>query len=183
MKLGARDILCLFIIFLLIAQLWVASHEKGKLKREQESIKENLITSQLTHEIFEVRYHAKLVKRLMRNHSDNKSKLALLIELNNTRYSLSKLEMNANHLGAWLGYENDTLVPSGGDCVELLDVVYSLIQGGNMTNKEASLLGRGIDAIVNFTYVYPPTYENIIRGLDEMNRECRRLLQEANKTT
>ena len=155
-------------------------HENGRLREEQESIKESLIISQLTHEIFEVRHHAKLVKRLMGNPPDNESKLALLIELNNTKYSLSKLEMNADHLGAWLGYEDNT--PSGGDCVELLDVVYSSIQSGNMANKDIFLASKGIDAIMNFTYVYPPTYENIVKGLDEMNSECRELLQEANKT-
>ncbi len=181
MKLRARDALYFFLVFLLVAQLWVTSHENGKLKREQESIKENLIISQLTHEIFEVRHHAKLVKRLMGNHSDNESKLALLIELNNTKYSLSKLEMNADHLGVWLGYEDNTLVPSGGDCVELLDVVYFSIQSGNITNKDVFLASKGIDTIMNFTYVYPPTYENIVNGLDEINRECRELLQETNK--
>ena len=182
MKLGARDALYFFLVFLLVAQLWVTSHENGKLEREQENIKENLIISQLTHEIFEIRHHAKLVKRLMENHSDNESKLALLIELNNTKYSLSKLEMNTDHLGTWLGYEDNTLVPSGGDCVELLNVVYSSIQSGNITNKDVSLASKGIDAIMNFTYVYPPTYDNIVNGLDEMNSECRELLQEANKT-
>ncbi|WP_048149355.1 hypothetical protein [Palaeococcus ferrophilus] len=182
MRLGVRDALYLFIIFLLIAQLYVTSHENGKLKREQESIKENLITSQLTHEIFEVRHHAKLVKRLMGSHQNNESKLALLIELNNTKYSLSKLEMDAEYLGTWLGYKNDILLPSGGDCVELLDVVYSSIQSGNMTNKDILLASKGIDAIINFTYVYPPTYENIIKGLNEMNSKCRELLLDADKT-
>ncbi|WP_297507125.1 hypothetical protein [Thermococcus sp.] len=179
MKLIARDALYLFLVFLLVVNLWVTSHENEKLKIGQESIKENLIVSQLTHEIFEVRHHAKLVKRLMGNHLDNESKLALLIELNNTKYSLSKLEMNADHLGAWLGYEENT--PSEGECVELLDVVYSSIQRGNMTNNDVFLASKGIDAIINFTYVYPPTYENIVKGLGEMNRECGELLQEAKK--
>ena len=66
--------------------------------------------------------------------------------------------------------------------MKLLDVVYSSIQSGNMTNKDVSLVNRGIDAIMNFTYVYPPTYENIVNGLNEMNGKCKRLLQEANKT-
>ncbi len=182
MRLGVRDALYLFIIFLLIAQLWSVSRENERLREEQKSIKETLVTSQLTHEIFEVRHHAKLVKRLMDSPQNNKSELALLIELNNTKYSLSKLEMNVDYLGAWLGYEDDTLAPSGGDCVKLLDVVYSSIQSGNMTNKDVSLVNRGIDAIMNFTYVYPPTYENIVNGLNEMNGKCKRLLQEANKT-
>lgn len=184
MKFRVRGIFYLFIIFLLVVQVGVTTHENGKLKREQEGIKENLITSQLTHEIFEVRHHAKLIKRLMGgHHSDNESKLALLIELNNTKYSLSKLEMNTEYLGAWLGYEDKTLTPSGGDCLKVLEVMYSDIQsGGGMTDKDVSLVSRSIDVIMNFTYVYPPTYENIVSGLNEMNRECRELLLEADKT-
>lgn len=180
MRLGARDALYFFIIFLLIVQLWSVSHENERLREEQKGIKETLVTSQLIRDIFDLRRHSEITQDLLDN--ANASKLALLLELNNTKYSLSKLEMNADHLGAWLGYEDDTLVPSGGDCVELLDVVYSSIQRGNITDRDIFLASKGIDAIMNFTYVYPPTYENIVNGLDEMNRECRELLQETNKT-
>lgn len=182
MKLGVRDALYLFIIFLLIAQLWSVSHENGRLREEQKNIKETLVTSQVIHEIFELRRHAKLTNALMDTPLDTESKLALLIELNNTKYSLSRLERDVDHLGAWLGYGNDSLSPSGGDCVELLEIVYYALQSGNVTHEDVILAYNALDAIINFTRVYPPTYENIIQGLRDMNRECGRLLQGANRT-
>ncbi|NJE47040.1 hypothetical protein E3E35_06400 [Thermococcus sp. GR7] len=182
MRLGAKDALYLLIIFLLIVQLWSVSHENERLREEQRGIKETLVTSQLIHEIFELRRHAKLTNALMDTPPGTESKLALLIELNNTKYSLSRLERDVDHLGAWLGYENDSLSPSGGDCVELLEVVYYTVQSENMTHEDVLLASNGLDTIINFTRVYPPTYGNIIQGLSDMNKECRRLLQEANRT-
>lgn len=180
MRLGVRDALYLFIIFLLIVQLWSVSQENHRLREEEEGVKETLVTSQLTHEIFDLRRHVELTGVLINATRDNESRLALLLELNNTEDSFSKLETNADHLGAWLGYENDSLYPRGGDCVDLLDVIYRAFQSGNATREDVLLASRGLDAMMNFTRVYPPTYENIVQGLRTMNKECRRLLQEVN---
>jgi len=182
MRFGARDAVYLFIIFLLIAQLWSVSRENERLREEKRGVTEILVGSQLTHEIFEVRRHAKLTKTLMSNLTDPEFKLALLIELDNTKYSLFRLERDADRLGARLGYEDYSLYPSGGDCVELLEVVYYKVQSGNVTHEAVLLATKGLDAIINFTHVYPPTYENIVQGLSDMNKGCRRLLQTKNGT-
>jgi len=55
MRLGVKDALYLFIIFLLVVQLWSISRENERLREEQKSIKETLVTSQLIYEIFELR--------------------------------------------------------------------------------------------------------------------------------
>ena len=177
MRLGARDAVYLFIIFLLITQLWSVSRENERLQEEKRGVTESLVDSLLIHEIFEVRHHAKLTKTLMSNLTDPEFKLALLIELNNTKYSLFRLERDADHLGARLGYEDDSLYPSGGKCVELLEIVYYKVQSENATHKDVLLAAKGLDAIINFTHVYPPTYENVVQGLSDMNEECQRLLQ------